>query len=188
MLSERSTTAMPDAVGSPFVRPASRPRAEAAAPTSRANAATTSTTRTRRARSFARRIVPTSWLSTAEPLDSRRIGLLPPSEHCARLPREPARLLDPGHRPRPGEGACDPAEGTVTVDDEPIGDELERATLVAGAVDPGRILEQRERVLERRDAEAAGDGRRRSDRRGGRLGSRPQDDQHRGGGEQGGQE
>ena len=51
------------------------------------------------ARNLARRIVPTSWLSTAEPLDSRRIGLLPPSEHCARLPREPARLLDPGHGP-----------------------------------------------------------------------------------------
>src|SRR6266508_5607320 len=156
MLSERSRTTIPvERVGSTLCTRTSPLRAEAAAAATHAIAAIASTARTRRVAREFRRNAAASYVSTAGRLriDGLRLGLeighAVREEHRPCLRREPARRLDQ-RRPL---GPREPPRGAGELRVLPlerVGDELERAPPVGGAVLGRRLLEEGERLNERR--------------------------------------
>src|SRR3990170_6081945 len=164
MESERSTTTTPvDPSGSKPRSRVSSPRAEAAAATSSPRATATSATRSTRARRAAPRSAPTSWLSTTPALilDLRHTpvpllhvglsGLELQLEDRANTRREIGRLFDLGRTLGPRQHARPAGEVLVPPLLQRLGDELEGSPALFRSVFARGVLEQRERLLERRE-------------------------------------
>src|SRR6185503_1746995 len=158
MLSERSSTTTPiRSGGTSACSLVCGSRAVAAAARTRATAPPARTSRTRPVRRMTERSPATSCVSTdaAGPTSRRKRPLVPTTvpvrvDGPADANGEAARLVDLGVVLRPRERSSRARElGVVEVED--LGNELERPPTVLGAVRAARILEELERLLERRE-------------------------------------